>query len=112
MRSTTVVALGISSAAAVLKPAKPSIATIQMPSRQVWDWAGSQVLKTYFKRSSTIASLLRPRALHTFRTLVSVFPTTASFDRTHVPLVRTTRFVIDPASSGHARISRRHHLSE
>ncbi|AXM06273.1 DNA-binding protein [Cutibacterium acnes] len=61
-------ALGISSAAAVLKPAKPSIATIQMPSRQVWDWAGSQVLKTYFKRSSTIASLLRPRALHTFRT--------------------------------------------
>lgn len=38
------------------------------PSRQVRDWAGSQVLKTCFKRSSTIASLLRPRALHTFRT--------------------------------------------
>ena len=39
-------ASGSSSAAALLNPVNPSIATISMRSRQVWGWEASQVLKT------------------------------------------------------------------
>ena len=54
--SITVTAWGTSSAAAVLKPVKPSIATIVMPSRQACGCSDSQVLKACFERPSTIAN--------------------------------------------------------
>ena len=48
--SMTALAPGSSSAAALLNPVNPSIATISMRSRQVWGWEASQVLKTRLER--------------------------------------------------------------
>ena len=51
----TVVASGSSSVVALLKPVKPSIATISLFSRHVWDWEANQVLKTPLDRPGTIS---------------------------------------------------------
>ncbi len=55
-RSITATAVGISSAAAVLKPVKPSIATTATASRHVLSRSASQVLKTCLERPSTMSS--------------------------------------------------------
>ena len=49
----TVLAPESFSAAALLKPVSPSIATISMRSRHVWGWESSQVLKTRLDRPGT-----------------------------------------------------------
>lgn len=54
--SITAVAVGISSAAADLKPVNPSIATTSTPSRQLLGRAASQVFNTCFERPSTMSS--------------------------------------------------------
>lgn len=51
----TALALGSSSAAALLNPVNPSIATISMRSRQVSGWEASQVLKTRLDRPGTMS---------------------------------------------------------
>ena len=51
----TALAPGSSSAAALLKPVKPSIATISMFSHHVWGWEASQVLKTPLDRPGTMS---------------------------------------------------------
>ena len=51
----TAFAPGSSSAAALLKPVNPSIATISMRSRHVSGWEASQVLKTYLDRPGTMS---------------------------------------------------------
>ena len=54
--SMTAVASGSSSAAALLNPVNPSIATISMLSRHVAGWEASQVLKTCLERPGTISN--------------------------------------------------------
>ena len=51
----TVVASGSSSAAALLNPVNPSIATISMRSRHVSGWEANQVLKTFLERPGTMS---------------------------------------------------------
>ena len=51
----TVVAPGSSSAAALLNPVNPSIATISMRSRHVSGWEANQVLKTFLERPGTMS---------------------------------------------------------
>ena len=51
----TALASGSSSAAALLNPVNPSIATISMRSRHVWGWEASQVLKTPLDRPGTMS---------------------------------------------------------
>ena len=51
----TAVASWSSSAAALLNPVNPSIATISMPSRYVSGWEASQALKTCLERHGTIS---------------------------------------------------------
>ena len=51
----TALALGSSSAAALLNPVNPSIATISMWLRHVSGWEASQVLKTRLERPGTIS---------------------------------------------------------
>ena len=51
----TVVAPGSSSAAALLNPVNPSIATISMRSRHVSGWEASQVLNTFLERPGTMS---------------------------------------------------------
>ena len=46
----TALASASSSAAALLNPVNPSIATISMSSRHVWGWEANQVLKTRLER--------------------------------------------------------------
>ena len=53
--SMTALAPGRSSAAALLKPVNPSIATISMWLRHVWGWEASRVLKTRLDRPGTIS---------------------------------------------------------
>ena len=53
--SMTALAPGSSSAAALLNPVNPSIATISMRSRQVLGWEASQVLKTRLERPGTMS---------------------------------------------------------
>ena len=53
--SMTAVASGSSSAAALLNPVNPSIATISIFSRHVWGWEASQVLKTCLDRPGTMS---------------------------------------------------------
>ena len=52
----TATASGTVSAAAVLKPVNPSIATTSIPSRNAGVWASSQVLNTALERPSTMSS--------------------------------------------------------
>ena len=52
----TAVASGSSSAAALLNPVNPSIATISMFSRHVAGWEASQVLKTPLERPGTMSN--------------------------------------------------------
>lgn len=60
--SMTALASGSSSAAALLNPVNPSIATISIRSRHVSGWEASQVLKTCLERPGTISkSRERPR---------------------------------------------------
>ena len=51
----TALALGSSSAAALLNPVNPSIATISMWLRHVSGWEASQVLKTRLERPGTMS---------------------------------------------------------
>ena len=51
----TAVASGSSSAAALLNPVNPSIATSSIFSRQVTGWEASQVLKTRLERPGTMS---------------------------------------------------------
>jgi len=51
----TVVAPGSSSAAALLNPVNPSIATISMRSRHVSGWEANQVLNTFLERPGTMS---------------------------------------------------------
>ena len=51
----TALAPGSSSAAALLNPVNPSIATISMRSRHMSGWEASQVLKTRLERPGTIS---------------------------------------------------------
>ena len=51
----TVVAPGSSSAAALLNPVNPSIATISIRSRHVSGWEASQVLNTCLDRPGTMS---------------------------------------------------------
>ena len=51
----TALASGSSSAAALLNPVNPSIATISMRSRHVSGWEASQVLKTFLERPGTMS---------------------------------------------------------
>ena len=51
----TALASGSSSAAALLNPVNPSIATISIFSRQVLGWEASQVLKTRLDRPGTMS---------------------------------------------------------
>ena len=51
----TVVAPGSSSAAALLNPVNPSIATISIRSRHVSGWEANQVLKTFLERPGTMS---------------------------------------------------------
>ena len=51
----TALASGSSSAAALLKPVNPSIATISMRSRHMSGWEASQVLKTHLERPGTMS---------------------------------------------------------
>ena len=51
----TALAPGSSSAAALLNPVNPSIATISLRSRQVLGWEASQVLKTCLERPGTMS---------------------------------------------------------
>ena len=51
----TAFASGSSSAAALLNPVNPSIATISIRLRQVWGWEASQVLKTCLERAGTMS---------------------------------------------------------
>ena len=51
----TALASGSSSAAALLNPVNPSIATISIFSRQVSGWEASQVLKTPLDRPGTMS---------------------------------------------------------
>ena len=53
--SMTALASGSSSAAALLKPVNPSIATISILSRHVSGWEASQVLKTCLERPGTMS---------------------------------------------------------
>ena len=53
--SMTALASGSSSAAALLNPVNPSIATISMRSRHVWGWEASRVLKTCLERPGTMS---------------------------------------------------------
>ena len=53
--SMTMVAPGSSSAAALLNPVNPSIATISMRSRHVSGWEANQVLNTFLERPETIS---------------------------------------------------------
>ena len=58
----TVVAPGSSSAAALLNPVNPSIATISIRSRHVSGWEANQVLNTFLERPETMSkSWERPR---------------------------------------------------
>ena len=51
----TALAPGSSSAAALLNPVNPSIATISMRSRHMSGWEASQVLKTRLERPGTMS---------------------------------------------------------
>ena len=51
----TVVAPGSSSAAALLNPVNPSIATISIRSRHVSGWEANQVLNTFLERPGTMS---------------------------------------------------------
>ena len=51
----TALAPGSSSAAALLNPVNPSIATISMRSRQVSGWEASQVVKIRLDRPGTMS---------------------------------------------------------
>ena len=51
----TALAPGSSSAAALLSPVNPSIATISILSRQMLGWEASQVLKTCLERPGTVS---------------------------------------------------------
>lgn len=51
----TVLAPGSSSAAALVNPVNPSIATISILSRQMLGWEASQVLKTCLERPGTMS---------------------------------------------------------
>ena len=51
----TALAPGSSSAAALLNPVNPSIATISIRSRHVSGWEASQVLKTCLERPGTMS---------------------------------------------------------
>ena len=53
--SMTALAPGSSSAAALLNPVNPSIATISMRSRHMSGWEASQVLKTRLERPGTMS---------------------------------------------------------
>ena len=53
--SMTVVASGSSSAAALLNPVNPSIATISIRSRHVSGWEANQALNTFLERPGTMS---------------------------------------------------------
>ena len=72
----TALASGSSSAAALLNPVNPSIATISMRSRHVSGWEASQVLNTFLERPETISKSregpLRSRMGVTSKTTVTI----------------------------------------
>ena len=74
--SMTVVAPGSSSAAALLNPVNPSIATISIRSRHVSGWEANQVLNTFLERPGTMSKSregpLRSRMGVTSKTTVTI----------------------------------------
>ncbi|SCQ67468.1 Hypothetical protein PFR_JS17-2_538 [Propionibacterium freudenreichii] len=100
-------ASGSSSAAAVLNPVNPSMATTSIPSRQGFGLAASQVLNTAFERPATMSSSRAGPVLSRTGVRSMITVTYVSPWRVCRHTCSSTPIVVTPSNRAGSSISRR-----